>query len=111
MSGNNEETNIHKFEDFTYFDNQALWYLCNETPPQTLALAFLGADEKVCGSMLGILDSKRRKYVHELMSQQQDADVEKKIAAAEGMFIIAEGLITRNLIRKQGRYYFGDKKV
>lgn len=110
MSDHNEPSTIKKFEDFTYFDNQALWYLCNETPPQTLALAFLGADEKVCGSILGVLDQSRRKYVHELMSQQKSATEEQKKSAAEGMFIIADGLITRNLIKKEGRYYFGAQK-
>lgn len=110
MADHDEESIIKKFTDFTYFDNLALWYLCNETPPTTLALAFLGADDKVCGSMLGVLDAKRRAYVHELMSRQQEEDESKKKAAAEGMFIIADGLISRNLIRQEGKYFFGVPK-
>ncbi|WCL49406.1 hypothetical protein [Leptospira sp. GIMC2001] len=107
---NDPDKVIQKFGDFTYFDNVALWYLCNETPPQTLALAFLNAEEKVCGSMLGVLDAKRREYVHQLMAQQQGSSEESRQAAADGMLIIADGLITRNLIRKEGKYFFGTKK-
>ncbi len=109
MSQSDEKT-IQKFEDFSYFDNLALYYLCNETPPQTLALAFLIADQKVCGSMLGVLEPKRRKYVHELMSSQNDAPMDKKNSAVEGMYIIAEGLINRNLIKKKGQFYFGSSQ-
>jgi hypothetical protein len=105
-----EEKTINKFEDFSYFDNLALYYLCNETPPQTLALAFLVADQKVCGSMLGVLEPKRRKYVHELMSSQKNTPIEKMNSAVEGMFIIAEGLINRNLIQKKGQFYFGSQQ-
>ncbi len=36
----NEELTLKSFEEISYFDNLALYYLCNETPPQTLALAF-----------------------------------------------------------------------
>ena len=91
---------LTKFEDLSYFDNLALWYLANETPPGTLALAFLLGNEKVCGSLLGVLDVKRRKFVHELMSQEENAPLEKKISARDGLLIIAEGLLERNLIEK-----------
>ncbi|MCZ8236956.1 MAG: hypothetical protein O9346_00905 [Leptospiraceae bacterium] len=104
------DLSFEKFEEFSFFDNLALYYLCNETPPQTLALAFLIAEKKVCGSMLGVLEPKRRKYVHELMSSQQDASMEKKKAAADGMLIIADGLLSRDLIQKKGNFYFGKPK-
>lgn len=110
MTAHNDETNFTKFEDFSYFDNLALWYLCNETPPQTLALAFLEADEKVCGAMLGVLDPQRRKYIHQLMSEEKDSPKNKRFAATKGLFIIAEGILIRGLIRKEGRYYFGSPK-
>ncbi len=38
--GENEELTIKSFEEISYFDNLALYYLCNETPPQSLALVF-----------------------------------------------------------------------
>ncbi|TGK53215.1 hypothetical protein [Leptospira bouyouniensis] len=108
MSGS--EQVLEKLSQLSYFDNLALYYLCNETPPQTLALAFLQMDEKIAGSMLGVLDLQRRKYVHELMALQKDSSEESKKAAAEGLLLIADGLISRNLISKQGQYFFGTKK-
>lgn len=104
------DLSFEKFEVFSYFDNLALYYLCNETPPQTLALAFLIAEKKVCGAMLGVLEAKRRKYVHELMSSQQEESLDKKQAAAQGMLIIADGLLSRDLIQKKGNFYFGKPK-
>lgn len=101
---------LEKFEDLTYFDNLALYYLCNETPPQTLALAFLIGNEKVVGSMLGTLSPKRREFVHQLMAKQKDISQEQKEQAVSGMLIIAENLIRRGLIQKQGHFYYGQKK-
>lgn len=105
-----EELTLKKFTDLSYFDNLALYYLCNETPPHTLALAFIHGDQKVVGSILGVLDQKRREYVHSIMVQEKDADLEKKESATSGMLIIAENLLTRNLIEKKGQYYFGVKR-
>ena len=34
-----EVIHFTKFQDLTYLDNLALFYVCNETPPVTLALA------------------------------------------------------------------------
>lgn len=99
-----------KFQDLTYLDNLALFYVCNETPPATLALAFLHGDPKVVGSMLGVLDGKRREYVHSLMASQKEATLEKKESAVSGLLIIAEGLLSRNLIEKRGNFYYGTEK-
>ncbi|MDF3820760.1 hypothetical protein P3G55_12660 [Leptospira sp. 96542] len=104
------ETELEKLSQLSYFDNLALYYLCIESPPQTLALAFFEMDEKISGSMLGVLDVKRRKYIHELMALQKNVSKEEKEAAASGLLLIADGLISRNLISKQGQYYFGTKK-
>jgi hypothetical protein len=104
----NEE--VSKFSDLSYFDNLALYYVCNETPPKTLALAFLEGDAKVVGSMLGLLEPKRREFIHSLMSQYKDTNEQERQSALSGILIIANGLITRNLIQKQGRYYYGTKK-
>ncbi|MBE8398578.1 hypothetical protein IQB76_21375, partial [Leptospira borgpetersenii serovar Hardjo-bovis] len=98
--GENEELTIKSFEEISYFDNLALYYLCNETPPHTLALVFLIGDSKVCGSMLGVLEGDRRQYVHQLMAEQKDVELSKKESAVQGLLIIAEGLITRKLIVK-----------
>lgn len=105
-----QESHFSKFQDLTYLDNLALFYVCNETPPATLALAFLHGDSKVVGSMLGVLDNKRREYVHQLMSSQKKVDFDKKESAVSGLLIIAENLVSRNLIEKRGKYYFGVKK-
>ncbi len=110
MSSESFEPIVGKWEEFTYFDNLALWYVCNEAPPRTLALAFLEADEKVCGSLLGVVDPKRREYIHRLMAAEKDASEDAKSQAIEGLFLIAEGLISRKWIRKEGRFYFGQKK-
>lgn len=101
---------MKKFSDLSYFDNLALYYLCNETPPQTLALAFLDSDEKVCGSILGVLDPKRREYIHYLMAKEKDAPQEKRDAAQQGLLLIAEALLSRGLIIQKGRYYYGKEK-
>lgn len=101
---------LTKFEDLSFCDNLALHYICNETPPKTLALAFLAGDPKVSGSILGLLDSKRREYVHALMASQKDISNEDKQSALSGMLIITENLILRGLIEKKGNYYYGVKK-
>ncbi|EMF90775.1 hypothetical protein [Leptospira santarosai] len=105
-----EELTVKSFGELSYFDNLALYYLCNETPPQTLALAFLIGDNKVCGSMLGVLEGKRREYVHQLMAEQKEVEIIEKESAVQGLLIIAEGLITRGLIEKKGKFYYGTKR-
>ncbi len=108
MSGGDQI--LEKLEQLSYFDNRALYYLCNETPPKTLALAFFKLDEKVSGSMLGVLDVQRRKFVHELMAVQKDMDDSDKLAAANGLLLIADGLISRNLIVKKGQFFYGSSR-
>jgi hypothetical protein len=108
MSGGDQI--LEKIGQLSYFDNRALYYLCNETPPKTLALAFLKMDEKISGSMLGVLDLKRRKFVHELMALQKDASDDEKQAAANGLLLIADGLISRNLIEKRGQFFYGSSR-
>lgn len=109
MSAENENS-LKKFEDLTYFDNLALYYLSSETPPETLALAFLKGDTKVTGSILGVMEPKRREYVHSLMAKENSSPEKKKESAVNGLLLIAENLISRGLIEKKGHYYFGVKK-
>ncbi len=107
---NSDKSHFSKFQDLTYLDNLALFYLCNETPPTTLALAFLHGDPKVVGSLLGVLDGKRREYIHSLMVSGKEVDIQKKEDAVSGLLIIAENLISRNLIEKRGNFYYGTEK-
>ncbi|MDX1960942.1 MAG: hypothetical protein SFU98_20395 [Leptospiraceae bacterium] len=105
-----DELTVKRFQDLTYFDNLALHYLCNETPPKTLALSFLAGDEKVVGSMLGVLDPKRREFVHKLMAEFSESDEASRKAALHGVLCIAENLLLRNLIEKKGKFFFGTQK-
>jgi hypothetical protein len=41
------------------------------------------------------------------MAVEKDADLEKKESAVSGLLIIAEGLLSRNLIEKRGNFYYG----
>ena len=107
---NSDTSHFSKFQDLTYLDNLALFYLCNETPPTTLALAFLHGDPKVVGSLLGVLDGKRREYIHSLMVSGKEVDIQKKEDAVSGLLIIAENLISRNLIENRGNFYYGTEK-
>jgi hypothetical protein len=101
------EKGIQKFEELSYFDNLALLYVCRETPPHTLALVFLAGDAKIAGSMLGLLDKKRREYVHSLMVQNREIAEETKRDALNGILLIAENLMSRNLITREGQFFFG----
>lgn len=111
MSDDHEvKHHLHKFEELSYFDDLGLFYLCRETPPRTLALVFLEGDPKITGSMLGILDPKRREYIHSLMSELREEPEADRKSALSGMLIIAENLILRNLVKKEGRFYYGVRK-
>ena len=107
---NNLQGVVKKFEDLSFFDNLALLYVCRETPPHTLALVFLDGDTKIVGSMLGLLEPKRREYIHLLMSQNKDTDPETLEKAKQGVCLIAENLLSRELIYKEGRYFYGKEK-
>ncbi len=109
MSADPEKV-LTKFEELSFFDNLALYYLCNETPPNVLSLVFLVGDSKIVGSMLGVLDKKRREYIHTLMSKNAEESQKNKDSAMSGLLLIADNLIARNLISKKGQFYFGVQK-
>ena len=44
------------------------------------------------------------------MASQKEVDLEKKESAVSGLLIIAEGLLSRNLIEKRGNFYYGTEK-
>lgn len=98
-----------KFEDLSFFDNLALHYLCRETPPPTLALVFLHADPKIAGAMLGVIEPKRRAYIHKLMGEVSNTEAGVAEKAKTGLLLIAENLIQKNLIHREGRFFYGKK--
>jgi len=100
---------VHKPNDLLFFDNLALHYVLQNTPPRVLARVFLTADSRLSGSLLGILGTKQREVVHAMMVQENDDDHEKNQKACEGLCLIAEGLIARGLIRQDGRHFFGER--
>jgi len=107
MSGPKPFSIVPKPNDLLFFYNLALLYVLQNTPPRVLARVFLSADSRLSGSILGILSKKQRETVHALMVQENDQDVEKNREAGEGLCLIAEGLVARGLIRKQGQHFYG----
>lgn len=107
MSGPEPFSIVKKPNDLLFFDNLALLYVLQNTPPRVLARVFLSADSRLSGSLLGILSKKQRETVHAMMLQENDEDADKNRDAANGMCLIAEGLIARGLIRKDGVHFFG----
>lgn len=109
MSGPEPFSIVKKPNDLLFFDNLALHYVLQNTPPRVLARVFLAADSRLSGSLLGILSKKQRETVHAMMAQENDQDGEKNQKACEGLCLIAEGLVARGLIRQQGRHFFGER--
>jgi hypothetical protein len=101
---------LSHFQELSYFDNEAIFYLLRETPIDTLSLAFLKGDQKVIGSMLGILDSQQREKIHLLMVKNKNRPEKEIESAISGLLLIADGLIQKGLIEKKGRFYYGSTK-
>jgi hypothetical protein len=93
--------------DLLFFDNLALYYVTRDTPPGVIARVFNSSDARLGGSILGVLEPKQRKLVHDMMSQENDGDERKNADAKSALAIVAEGLLQRGLIRKQGQHYYG----
>jgi len=98
-----------KISDLLFFDNLALYYVANETPPRVLARVFASSDPRLGGSLLGVLDPERRKILHALMAQESDGDEGKNSSAADALLIIAGGLLDRGHIERKGRFFYGLK--
>lgn len=96
-----------KHQNLLFFDNLALYYVTRDTPPAVVARVFNSSDARLGGSILGVLEPQQRKLVHECMSQENDGDERKNADAKGALAIVAEGLIQRGLIRKQGQHYYG----
>lgn len=64
MSGPAPFSIVQKPNDLLFFDNLALYYVLQNTPPRVLSRVFLTADSRLSGSLLGILSPKQRETVH-----------------------------------------------
>lgn len=92
-----------------YFDDLALFYLVRDTPPNLLARVFIRADARVSGAMIGVMTQEQREAIHYLMAKEND-DNEKLFEKSEkAIFILADDLIRKGLVRRQGQYFFGNK--
>ncbi len=98
---------IKNINELLFFDNMALHYLAAESPPRLLARIFHAVDPRLSGSLLGVLDVKKREILHALMSEEPEPDEVKKAEALDGLRLIARGLIERGFIEKRGRHFYG----
>ncbi len=96
-----------RLSDLLFFDNLALFYVVNDTPPAILARVFLREDPRLAGSLLGVMSRKQRETVHALMRREDDGDGARDAAAADALLITAAGLIERGHIQKKARAFFG----
>ncbi|MCB1189884.1 MAG: hypothetical protein H7A23_18410 [Leptospiraceae bacterium] len=104
---NNSMVSLTKFEDLSFFDNLALYHLGKEVPPNVIAQAMLKGEPKTSSAFLSSIDSSKREEIYRLMAQEKDSNEEQKDAAISGILLIAENLISKNVIVKKGKYYFG----
>ncbi|MCB1319166.1 MAG: hypothetical protein KDK34_02870 [Leptospiraceae bacterium] len=93
--------------DLLFFDNLALYYVFENTPPRVLGRAFNCTDGRLSGSLLGLMNPKQRETVHAFMIMENDDNESKNADAIQALTIIARDLLDRGFIRKQGLHYFG----
>lgn len=93
--------------DLLFFDNLALFYLVNDTPPAILARVFLRQDARIGGSLMGVMNQKQRTTVHGLMVRENDANEAKDGQALDALFITAQGLLERGHITMKGKNFYG----
>ena len=107
MSNLNNQSKGIDPQKLLFFDNLALFYLINETPPAVLARVCNSADSRLGGSMLGVMTPKQRETIHQLMGREKDDDREKDEQARLAVMIMAQDLIDRGHIEKRGLHFFG----
>ena len=98
---------LEKVNQLLFFDNLALYYVLREIPPVVLARAFLTVDSRLSGSLLGLTDVEQRTMVHALMMKENDEDTEKNEQSARALVDMANELIKKGIIRKEGPHFRG----
>lgn len=98
---------LGKFEELLFFDNLALYHLGKEVPTNVIAQAMLKAEPKASSALLSSLENSKREEVYKYMESERNSDEKQKDEAIEGILLIAENLITKNVIVKKGQYYYG----
>ncbi|EHQ06083.1 hypothetical protein [Leptonema illini] len=93
--------------DLLSFDNLALFYLLRDTPPNVLARVFVRADARLSGALLGLMTPKQREAIHYLMAKENDGDEKLFAEANSALLILADDLMRKGLVIKEGRYYYG----
>ena len=102
---------VQRVNELLFFDNLALYYLLERVPPRVFARAFLAADGRLAGALLGLMTPKQRETVHALMVQENDGDAEKNAQACDALVITANDMHARGFIRKKGPHYFGTPRT
>ena len=100
-----------QINDLLFFDNLALHYVVNETPPAIFARVFLRSDSRLSGSMLGVMTGEQRKTVHELMAREDDGDKEKDTGAENALLIGVDDVLKRGHIERRGRHFYGVERT
>tara|TARA_Y100001937_G_scaffold79768_1_gene108140 strand:+ start:92895 stop:93215 length:321 start_codon:yes stop_codon:yes gene_type:complete len=98
---------IEKVNQLLFFDNLALYYVLREIPPVVLARAFLTVDSRLSGSLLGLMDVEQRTVVHALMIKENDDDTAKNDQSARALMDMANELIKKGIIKKEGPHFRG----
>ena len=96
-----------KVNQLLFFDNLALYYVLREIPPVVLARAFLTVDSRLSGSLLGLMDVEQRTVVHALMIKENDDDTAKNDQSARALMDMANELIKKGIIKKEGPHFRG----
>ena len=98
---------FEKVNQLLFFDNLALYYVLREIPPVVLARAFLTVDSRLSGSLLGLMDVEQRTVVHALMIKENDDDTAKNDQSARALMDMANELIKKGIIKKEGPHFRG----
>ncbi|MBX7059648.1 MAG: hypothetical protein K1X75_16410 [Leptospirales bacterium] len=107
VSASSSASPIQKASDLLFFDNLALYYVVERTPPEVLARVFQSGDSRLAGAMLGILTPKQREIVHQLMAANNDGDRSRNEQASQALVILAGDLLLRGFLRRDGRRFYG----
>lgn len=99
-----------KFKSITellFFDNLALHYIIENTPPRILARVLNVADPRLAGALLGILNLDQRKSIHQLMKVENDSNQIKNTESKYALLQIATDLYSRGIVYQTKKHFFG----